>query len=1175
MNKQAFNFITAFTVVLGLSEQALANNAPTIANLDGDNYIFTEGDGQTLMDQGSAATLTDIDSADFDTGNLTVMITSGAGQVEDLLSVRTGFGVSLPEGTTAGSNVDVGGVIGTLANDIASDENFVVNLNSSATPAKIQTLIRELTYENTHIGNPTTGARNISLTVDDGDGGTSAIQNITITVVASNNPPNTTADADSTNEDNAVIVDVLNNDSDAEGSLNTASVRIDTAANNGETAVNTTTGAITYTPNANFNGVDNFSYTVADNTGLVSTATSVTITINAQNDKPEAIADTASTVQNTLIAINVAANDTDIDSGDNPDPTSIAVVSAANHGSAIFNNSTNHIDYTPNNGFTGIDTFTYTIDDISSGASSNEATVTVTVTAPNMPPTSANDMATMDEDSLAIINVLANDSDIDGSIDASSINIVSNPTKGSTAINASNGVITYTPNANYNGNDSFTYTVNDDEGAVSNPATVSLTISAVNDQPEIVGVPTSTATEGINYNFTPTANDIDVGDELVFSIAGKPSWANFNTATGTLTGVPKADHIGLHNNIIIRVSDNKTETSLAAFSIEVVAGLDSDKDGISDYQETIDGTDPNDAIDYKDDLAPELTPPDTMTIDATGTSTSTNRAQLLGLAADASEAAIQTVIDTLVVDNIEGIGCCDIDAPILRDNDYQLAPGRNKITWRTTDSKGNVSEATQIVNVRPLVSLSNDQMVPEDSTRTITVFLNGKSPTYPLEVPFVIDERSTIDPSEHDLVNGSVIFQQGETTQSITVRFLGDAIPDDNEILVVRLDDRTTEEQDGSVADIYDINSGIKNSHTIHVVETNLPPEVNLSISQNSAKTLQITNQGGNVLVQASVIDESPTELLTFNWSTSDNALVDNDGDTNNANFIFDPSGLAKGRYRVTLSVADNEGAEDVAISHFIVVAALPILSPDEDTDGDGIDDQTEGTSDSDGDGIPDYLDNNNALLNIIPSEPAGAADTGDFLIECEPGVRCRLGQFALIGVTGGARLSEEDAIQHDDLIVDPDFEPIGGIFDFELHDLPIAGEPTRIVIPQIAAIPPQAAYRKFQHGSWVPFVESDKNLLHSSQGSLGFCPPPGDAAWVAGLIEGYYCVQLTIEDGGPNDADGFVNGTVADPGAVSIARNSGSTASKSKKKSSGSVAWLLVFTLFFMFIAREKWLRC
>jgi large repetitive protein len=296
-------------------------------------------------------------------------------------------------------------------------------------------------------------------------------------------------------------------------------------------------------------------------------------------------------------------------------------------------------------------------------------------------------------------------------------------------------------------------------------------------------------------------------------------------------------------------------------------------------------------------------------------------------------------------------------------------------------------------------------------------------------------------------------------------------------------------------------------------------------------ETIRITTGGGPVTVWTTATDANPGDTIRYNWSGNDSRLVDTDGNSSNSVLIFDPLNLTPGRYRAEITVADNDNATDTASINFRVVNETPVLSASNDSDGDGIDDLTEGMADSDNDGIPDYLDNISAS-NVLPEV---ANTTNSFLVECDPGVQCRLGQFAIMGESGGVLLSQEDLASQEDLGIDPSYEPTGGVFDFEIQDLPTLGQSVRIVLPQVAAIPAEAVYRKFSDGQWHNFVVDDNNAIHSSAGSPGFCPPPGDDSWEAGLNEGYHCIQLTLEDGGPNDADGMVNAAIEDPGAVSV----------------------------------------
>jgi hypothetical protein len=139
-----------------------------------------------------------------------------------------------------------------------------------------------------------------------------------------------------------------------------------------------------------------------------------------------------------------------------------------------FDNGDGTVTYTPDAGFTGTDTFTYTVDD-NDGATSNEATVTVEVTpgSQNQAPVANDDAATTSEDTPVDINVIGNDTDADGTIDGATVSIVTDAQDGTTFDNG-DGTITYTPETGFTGTDTFTYTVEDNEGAVSNEATVTV-----------------------------------------------------------------------------------------------------------------------------------------------------------------------------------------------------------------------------------------------------------------------------------------------------------------------------------------------------------------------------------------------------------------------------------------------------------------------------------------------------------------------------------------------------------------------------------------------------------------------------------------------------------------------------------------------------------------------------
>ncbi len=264
-----------------------------------------------------------------------------------------------------------------------------------------------------------------------------------------NEPPIVNDDADATNQEQAVTVDVLLNDSDADGVLDPASVTVTSGPTNGTVSVDPVTGEITYAPDPGFFGADTFTYEVCDDAGSCGSAT-VTIDVNGA---PQTAPDTATTNSGALVAIDVLANDTDPEL----DPMTVTDIPAApTFGTAVINGGTGEVDYTPDPGFYGTDTFTYEVCD-SLGACSIE-TVTVTVDGP---PTAVDDGATTDVDIPVSIDVLANDTDPEGALDPSSVNVTTGPTNGSTTVDLVTGAITYSPDPGFVGADVFTYEVCD------------------------------------------------------------------------------------------------------------------------------------------------------------------------------------------------------------------------------------------------------------------------------------------------------------------------------------------------------------------------------------------------------------------------------------------------------------------------------------------------------------------------------------------------------------------------------------------------------------------------------------------------------------------------------------------------------------------------------------------
>ena len=205
-------------------------------------------------------------------------------------------------------------------------------------------------------------------------------RNVTVTVTDVNEPPVTEDDAAETDEDTAVDIVVLDNDTDqdADTVLSVTEIGTETPPINGTAALKSgSTSTITYTPNPNFNGQDSFTYTVSDGT-FTETGT-VTVNVSAVNDAPMAVADASTTDAGTQVKIevsNLLENDTDVE-GDTLSVTAVGTSTPPTIGSVVFATSTNTITYTPEAGFAGFDSFTYTVSDGNGGTDTGTVTVGV------------------------------------------------------------------------------------------------------------------------------------------------------------------------------------------------------------------------------------------------------------------------------------------------------------------------------------------------------------------------------------------------------------------------------------------------------------------------------------------------------------------------------------------------------------------------------------------------------------------------------------------------------------------------------------------------------------------------------------------------------------------------------------------------------------------------------
>ncbi|MBF0186443.1 MAG: efflux RND transporter periplasmic adaptor subunit [Magnetococcales bacterium] len=170
----------------------VTNSIPVLANLAGDTLAYTEDDAATVIEQGSDATVTDSDSGNFNTGTLTVSISANRVSTEDVLSINnqgTGSGQIGLSGTTVTYE---GATIGTMTGGSGTDD-LVVTFSEFSTATAVTALLKNITYQNSNTGDPSTNARTVDFVVTDGDGGTSATSSATVNITAVNDAPTISA----------------------------------------------------------------------------------------------------------------------------------------------------------------------------------------------------------------------------------------------------------------------------------------------------------------------------------------------------------------------------------------------------------------------------------------------------------------------------------------------------------------------------------------------------------------------------------------------------------------------------------------------------------------------------------------------------------------------------------------------------------------------------------------------------------------------------------------------------------------------------------------------------------------------------------------------------------------------------------------------------------------------
>jgi len=432
------------------------------------------------------------------------------------------------------------------------------------------------------------GTQVISYEMSDGHGLTSS-NTLSVIVGSENDNPVAGDDEMSTTEDHAVTINVLTNDTDADiGDTLHFESFVGSVASLPGTFTTNANGSVTFTPRANYNGSFTVDYYVSDSTNLTDVGT-ISISVSAVNDAPVALDISVTTAEDTAKTIDVNSLISDADIETNEDSISVTVATGDGPKNGSYTFSGTQFIYTPKADFNGTDSITYTVTD-TQGAK-DTGTISLTITAVNDQPTTKNDTATTAEDTLVTIDVLYNDADVDtdGALNATpaakiTIDSVGTATHGTTKIVGD--AITYLPNANYNGTDSFTYTVTD--GELKKSANVSVSISQVND-PIVAKDDEATTPDEDPVTIDVLANDTDVDTDetnnldvlhsrgdFELTAVGAASNGSTKIVAGKIVYTP-VDRFAGKDSFTYTVSDGHGSNKTATVTVTVVSVNDAPK----------------------------------------------------------------------------------------------------------------------------------------------------------------------------------------------------------------------------------------------------------------------------------------------------------------------------------------------------------------------------------------------------------------------------------------------------------------------------------------------------------------------------------------------------------------------------------------------------------------------
>ncbi|MEL7037415.1 MAG: Ig-like domain-containing protein, partial [Cyanobacteria bacterium J06592_8] len=835
------------------------------------------------------------------------------------------------------------------------------------------------------LGDSETLTETFTYTISDGKGGTNAAE-LTITINGVNDTPVANDDNITTGENTPVTIDVDNNDTDIEDGIPTGRIEIINEPTNGTVEIDDngtpddpSDDQVIYKPNNNFTGEDTFTYTITDSDGATSNPATVTVNVAEINDKPVAVDDTADTDEETPVTIDIVNNDTDDEDGT---PTGqITIIDQPTNGTVEIddngtpdNFSDDQVIYTPDPEFAGEDTFTYNVND-SNDVTSNPATVTVNVNPVNDKPVANDDGATTSEETPVTINIRENDTDIEDEIPTGVINIIDQPTNGTVEIddngtpdNPSDDQVIYTPNQNFIGTETFTYTIEDSEGDASDPATVTVSVGGVNDQP-VANNDAFTTPEDTPVTVNVRENDI-------------------GTDTDTEDVIPKGKItiVNQPENGTVEIDDKGTPDDFS--DDEVIYTPDENFDGEDTFTYTIEDSDglPSNTATVTIGITPPVN--DIPVANDEGVVTAEDTPVTIDVVANDTDPEDGTPTGQITIIDQPTNGTVEIDDKgtpnDFSDDEVIYTPnpefnGTDTFTYTVKDSEGESSSpATVTVDVESI----NDTPVANNDTATTSE-----------NTPLTVDVRNNDTDVEDDVPTGVINIIDQPTNGTLEIDDKGNNDPSDDEFVYTPNEGfvgtetftYTIEDSEGQPSSVATVTVTVNET----VDETNNPianndSTITLANTSTTINLVENDTDDGEVIPSSLTIVENPGNGVL---SINEDGTVEY---TPNPEFI--------GEETFTYTITDNEGN----ISEPATVTIL-VQSPSQDTDNDGIPDvddldddndgipdAEDGPGDTDGDGIPDSLDldsDNDGLSDLVESgltpEKIAELDTdGDGVID-------------------------------------------------------------------------------------------------------------------------------------------------------------------------------------------------